>query len=573
MKVVVALSCAVLLAAVTARAEPPPTSCVACHGSADHFSEKQVQMVRQFDEDAHAKAGLSCQDCHGGNPDPALTGNKTAAMDPTYAANPYHGVPERTDIPNFCGRCHSDIAYMKKFSSSPRVDQEREYWTSDHGKGLKRGDPKVATCVDCHGAHDILPPDNTASRVYPTHVAETCARCHADAEYMRGYKLPDGRPLPVDQYARWERSVHARALLDHEELSAPTCNDCHGNHAAAPPGIESVALVCGNCHGREAELFRASPKREGFARHRELLATAGDEGCAMCHPSTDPASHLPSSVALTECAACHGEHGIVRPVLSMLSPLPAAPCVFCHEPSDANVQEIPDLARTRRRYQKMRDELLARASEQGLRGEDRFNWLIDQAMALPYHTQPGAEGGTQMRPEFQRLFTKFRIGKTYYTYRDPSTGQEVRAPVLRCGNCHAQQPALTGEAVGYGTSKTFVDRMQNLTALTARAERLLLAAQRGGVTVREPASEIDQAVDAQIQLEVLVHTFSDADSGEFIKHYEEGRKHAEAALNGARKGLDELAYRRRGLFVSLGLIVLVLIALGLKIRALGSPRP
>ena len=127
--------------------------------------------------------------------------------------------------------------------------------------------------------------------------------------------------------------------------------------------------------------------------------------------------------------------------------------------------------------------------------------------------------------------------------------------------------------MGYETSKAFVERMQNLTALTARAERLFLAAQRGGVTVREPANEIDQAVDGQIQLEVLVHTFSNAESGEFMKQYEEGRKHAQAALNGARKGLDELAYRRQGLFISLGLVVLVLVGLGLKIRALRSRRP
>jgi regulator of sirC expression with transglutaminase-like and TPR domain len=37
-------------------------------------------------------------------------------------------------------------------------------------------------------------------------------------------------------------------------------------------------------------------------------------------------------------------------------------------------------------------------------------------------------------------------------------------------------------------------------------------------------------------------------------------------LEAARKALEELAFRRRGLAVSLGLIVLVLIGLALKIR-------
>ena len=35
---------------------------------------------------------------------------------------------------------------------SPRTDQLAEYWTSGHGKALKAtGDPKVATCISCHG--------------------------------------------------------------------------------------------------------------------------------------------------------------------------------------------------------------------------------------------------------------------------------------------------------------------------------------------------------------------------------------------------------------------------------------
>ena len=36
---------------------------------------------------------------------------------------------------------------MKRFNPSLRVDQEREYYTSVHGKLLKEGVTQVATCI------------------------------------------------------------------------------------------------------------------------------------------------------------------------------------------------------------------------------------------------------------------------------------------------------------------------------------------------------------------------------------------------------------------------------------------
>jgi hypothetical protein len=88
------------------------------------------------------------------------------------------------------------------------------------------------------------------------------------------------------------------------------------------------------------------------------------------------------------------------------------------------------------------------------------------------------------------------------------------------------------------------------------------------VEVRDPARDIDHAVDAQIELEVLVHAFSVAEDGAFEEKYRQGEEHAQAAVAGAHGALTELSYRRRGLAVSLVLIGLVLVALALKIRQL-----
>jgi hypothetical protein len=55
--------------------------------------------------------------CHGGNSAVELADDMLAAKDEAFSENPYRGVPKVTDIPAFCGRCHSDPSYMKRFDA------------------------------------------------------------------------------------------------------------------------------------------------------------------------------------------------------------------------------------------------------------------------------------------------------------------------------------------------------------------------------------------------------------------------------------------------------------------------
>ncbi|UCF68112.1 MAG: hypothetical protein JSV80_02085, partial [Acidobacteriota bacterium] len=241
---------------------------------------------------------------------------------------------------------------------------------------------------------------------------------------MAGYVLDDGRPLPVDQVAKWTRSVHAAAMFEKEDLSAPTCNDCHGNHGAAPPGLESIVFVCGQCHGRESTLFRQSAKHDGWNTHNEEnLPSMGPEGCDTCHASIEPQAAITSLSSLPECSTCHNNHGIVRPTVAHLSPLPETPCAFCHENTGSIAAEFPDPEPAQALYAERREVLLAEAAELGLSGDDRFDWLVDRTLELDTHTlSPDVVEGSEtvLRPDFAKLFDKFRIGKTYYTYVDPA---------------------------------------------------------------------------------------------------------------------------------------------------------
>jgi hypothetical protein len=172
------------------------------------------------------------------------------------------------------------------------------------------------------------------------------------------------------------------------------------------------------------------------------------------------------------------------------------------------------------------------------------------------------------RPEFSRLFDKFRIGKTYFTYLDPETGEEVKARITRCNSCHVTGAMVSDTTPGAVTGIDLVERMNELTALTARAERVLLRAQRGGVEIRDALLEVDQAIDSQITLEVQVHGFATEEGTDFLQTYEKGLEHARKAIEGGLEAQEEIQSRRRGLAVSLIAIVAVLIGLGLKIREL-----
>jgi hypothetical protein len=277
---------------------PASNFCIACHSDPERFSEEEKKFLvaeKDLESDIHWQKGLRCADCHGGDPNAEeyAGGHSKAAG--------FKTLKNRADVPDFCGKCHSDIEFMRRYRPSPRIDQVTEYWTSGHGKKLRAdGDPKVATCITCHGGHGIRAVEDLASPVYPTRVAETCAKCHSDAKHMEGYQH-HGKPIGHGQRELWKESVHGLAMVKRGDISAPTCNDCHGNHGAVAPEVGSVANACGTCHGKIADLFRGTRMRHQFAE-----------------------------VGLPSCATCHGYHDIRKPSDEMLGAGPGTVCAKCH---------------------------------------------------------------------------------------------------------------------------------------------------------------------------------------------------------------------------------------------------
>ena len=287
----------VSLGALPSQAQAPAAanSCVACHST--QSDQRLVTPIKLFaGQDVHRDNGFECVDCHGGSPTSA---EKAAAHDASgrVAAMAFRGKPTGQAVIATCTRCHSDAELMRSFAPKQRVDQGTEYAASVHGKQLAAGDTRVATCASCHGAHGIRLVSDAKSPVFPTNVASTCAACHADQKRMDGYKLPDGSPLPTHQFADYQKSVHYAALTRGNDLSAPTCNDCHGNHGAAPPNVGAVANVCGTCHAVFAQKFATSVHQSIF-----------DKGCVECHSNhavAKPSDQMLSAAAPGACQPCH----------------------------------------------------------------------------------------------------------------------------------------------------------------------------------------------------------------------------------------------------------------------------
>lgn len=282
---------------LAAQTLPTSEDCRSCHLTLGE--ERLSDPARVYDTDIHAETGFGCLACHG-----------SGGFDRLDPRAGFLSKPARQEIPGMCGRCHSDGAFMRQFNPGLRTDQESEYWTSVHGQRLREeNDQAVATCIDCHPAHEIRPPSDPESTVYPTHVIETCGRCHADEERMAPYGIP------TDQVEEYRGSVHGQQLLEAGDVSAPVCNDCHGNHGAAPPGISSVRNVCGQCHSVMADFFDQS-------QHEEIFDAADLPGCV----------------------ACHGNHGISMATDAALGTRSREVCTRCHTPGDPNGQAFRQIA-------------------------------------------------------------------------------------------------------------------------------------------------------------------------------------------------------------------------------------
>lgn len=269
--------------------------CVTCHSA---LSGKLAESVQQWNSSIHSQRGVACADCHGGDPK-ATDQNAAHAADANFV-----GVPNTVDVPALCASCHARVDAMRQYDLP--TDQWAKYQQSVHGIQLAQGDTNVATCFVCHDGHATKEVTDPSAKVYPLNVPALCGSCHSNVELMSPYLIP------TNQYELYAKSVHGIALLEKQDLRAPSCATCHGTHGAAPPGYEEVSNVCGSCHTATQDYYLKS-----------------------VHASDTPGT--------PKCVTCHGRYDVETPGDAMFHGDGARQCGSCHTPTSpqyAAVQEI-----------------------------------------------------------------------------------------------------------------------------------------------------------------------------------------------------------------------------------------
>ncbi len=379
------------------QAAPGNDECYNCH---ENLDGKVQAPAAAFKTDVHHLAGISCSGCHGGD---SKNGDMESAMDkkkgflgipqvktrymvcvkchsdkktmqsfgfkggteqfeklkesvhfkPSYnnqgpiadciTCHGAHGIAKVKDpkskvsplnVVALCGGCHSNATFMKQYNPGIPVDQVIKYRTSVHGEKNAKGDANTAQCVSCHSNHGIYSVKDPRSTVYNKNIAKTCSGCHSNSVLMAKYNIPS------DQYEKYKTSVHGKALLEKGDAGAPSCNGCHGNHGATPPGVETISKVCGTCHAFNMELFEKSVHKNAFA-----------------------------SRSLPECETCHGNHGIQPVTDEFLGTGEKSACIKCHHSGDKGfivAAEMKQLMDTLGMQRKSANEYLDKAEQLGM---------------------------------------------------------------------------------------------------------------------------------------------------------------------------------------------------------------
>lgn len=213
---------------------------------------------------------------------------------------------------NTCASCHSDLAreHPDNDVAARPVDcarcharESESYQASVHGAAVRTGKAGAATCVDCHGSHDVRSPASPQSPLHFSRLASTCGECHAEA----------ARDLLA--------SVHGKAVAGGVREAA-TCTDCHSEHRIealkGASGHKVAGEVCSKCHASERinTKFRLPRDRVKtfFESYHGLAAqgrSASAANCASCHgyhrilPSSDPESSIHAGHLVQTCGKCH----------------------------------------------------------------------------------------------------------------------------------------------------------------------------------------------------------------------------------------------------------------------------
>ncbi|GAW91446.1 cytochrome c3 family protein [Calderihabitans maritimus] len=200
-------------------------ACTTCHSDNQEIPHTQVAYGRKL----ALKVVQNCEKCH-------------VNVNSVYRTSAHGKLEEENAGAALCSDCHGSHNIYKK--EDPRSSVHRQnvahtcqqchqgevmesYEESFHGKAVSLGSKKAATCVDCHGSHNILGQENPESTVHKNNVPETCAQCHIKPRpnFAKGVEhwvfKPEGPGKPMYytlKFFTWLTIITITLLIIHIEL-------------------------------------------------------------------------------------------------------------------------------------------------------------------------------------------------------------------------------------------------------------------------------------------------------------------------------------------------------------------
>jgi hypothetical protein len=373
----------------------------------------------------------------------------------------------------------------------------------------------------------------------------------------------------------------ARAFADDiHAKSGFTCVFCHGGDANAQdqelahdrkkgflgkPAPRDIPGICAKCHSDAAAMkhFNPSLRVDQLAEYR----TSG-HGKKLAEGDT----------RVAQCASCHGAHGI-QPVKDSRSPVStkrvAETCNKCHGDAAlmANYKLPPDV------YAKWKKSVHYQTRvEKGDLSAPTCNSCHGNHGAAPPEVGSVANVCGTCHAVFAE---KFKVSPHWEPFKElglpgcvtchenheivhPTEAFLAEGDQGKCGSCH--EPGSNG-------AKAAAAMRADLTQLDERiraAREKLARAAEAGMEVSRIRFELSKADDALTGARAEVHRFQLAAVHTAASS---GMEVARSALIAADRTLAERDFRRKGLFISFAIILVVIAALLLKIRDLKNNPP
>jgi hypothetical protein len=309
-----------------------------------------------------APSTADCLLCH--SDASATRGNGTSvAVNPDVFGKSIHG-------PMACVDCHADLATTAEFPHPEKLQRVSCATCHDepvaaHGRSVHAQAAKGASCVSCHGAHDILPSSDPASRTNPLNVLKTCSTCHTGGHLVG----PAG-----EVGTEYRDSVHGRAIERSGLVVSANCTSCHTAHDIRRKNDPesrvhraNIASTCGTCHQGIQTQFARSVHAQQLAEGNTAAAVCSDchtshriqraendawrlaviEECGTCHVEKISTYRDTYHGKVTElgftrvasCSSCHGSHAILpasHPESTVAPQNRVATCRQCHAGANEN---------------------------------------------------------------------------------------------------------------------------------------------------------------------------------------------------------------------------------------------